>query len=254
MSQCSGYKFGIVWSELKHSGLMSTPASRSTSSSRQPFSTADFRHCAMMLGVMEESYCREVCFSLPGWGSHIGGGALVSLRPALVRVVSDVRFPHFSCFGSDGPLSAPLVCTAATHFINETSVLFLVEGVEHVPSFRLSDRPRRTAAIFRRERRVLRLRLMLMPIRSDCALSRYLDQDGVTLVLSSVFWRVCLRPELRLTCGGSPSKKPLLSFCVARRCMRYNLQHLTDHDLDKFCGSLKAGGDTTVCDTLRSLY
>ena len=172
----------IHWLQVRHclerfveafGELMSTSASRSTSSSRQPFSTADLRHCAMMLGVMEESYCREVCFSLPGWGSHIGGGALVSLMPALVRVVSDVRFPHFSCFGSDGPLAAQLVCTAATDFINETSVLLLVEGVEHVPSFRLSGEPCRTAAIFRRERRVLRLRPMFMPIRSDCAMSQY---------------------------------------------------------------------------------
>ena len=259
---------------------MNTSASRSTSSSGQPFSTADLRHCAMMLGVMEESYCCEVCFSLPGRRSHIGGGVLVSLRPAPVRVVSDVRFPHFSCFGSDGPLSASLLCTAATDFINETSVLLLVEGVEHVPSFRLSGEPRRTAAIFRRERRVLHLRPMFMPIRSDCAMSWYLDKDGSQSCATVFFERVsspwtrspnllagylatsrdsfhvCQRLHLPLPSQahlwGSLSKKPLLSFCAARKM--YALQSSASGGSGSWqvAGHRKREEDTPACDILRS--
>ena len=55
------------------------------------------------------------------------------------------------------PFQPRWFATAATDFINETSVLLLVEGVEHVLYFRVSDEPRRTAARIRRERRTLRL-------------------------------------------------------------------------------------------------
>ena len=69
-------------------------------------------------------------------GSHIDGGVIVSLRLALVRVAFGVNFSNLYCFGPGGPLSAPLVCTAAT-------VYTAVEDVEHLPSLCLSDEPRR---------------------------------------------------------------------------------------------------------------
>ena len=92
----------------------------------------------MMLGAMEGFYCREVCFFAASVGkSHR------RRSPSLTRARACAGcLPYFHCFGPGGPLSAPLVCTAATDFTD-------VEGVEHVLSLRLSAEPRRTAAIFK---------------------------------------------------------------------------------------------------------
>ena len=82
---------------------MSASASRLTSSSQQPFSTADLRHCAMMLGVMEESFAAKSAFRCLGgkvtlaaepW-SH-SGPRLCELSPIsafLTSLASDLMVP-----------------------------------------------------------------------------------------------------------------------------------------------------------------
>ena len=145
MSQYIGCKFDVVWSDLKHSGTHEYTGEQVDFTAPKTFSTVDFRYCAMMRGVMEESYFREVCVSLPGWESRIGGGAIVSLRLTFVRVVSDVCFPNSSSFGLDGPLSA-------------IDYRYYVEGLNHLSSFRLSVEQRSTAAIFKARERSVHVR------------------------------------------------------------------------------------------------
>ena len=130
--------------------------------------TTDLRHSAMMLGVMEGFYCREVCFRCLVVGSHIGGAAIVSLRLALVRVVLDVCFPYFYCVGPFGSLSAPLVSTAATD-----STMWMALSTFPLSVYLTSCAGPQPSS--RRERRELRLRLKIMPIRSDCDMPRYLS-------------------------------------------------------------------------------